>query len=260
MAFNKKNVSLEYIANAGVLLENKGKKILIDGIHIKLVPPYYNTGEGLINSIIEGAAPYDKIDILMFTHHHAEHFDAKSVCDILKNNRLTHLICTYTIRDMLKKAPNFDPIIVSQIHELDIPFSKSIVIKLKDIPLEVISMQHDGKNSEEIDNFAYYFEFGAKTFLHLGDSAPVIENFEKAGMFEKDIDVLFAPFPYIGLRAGREIINRLNPRRVIVVHLPNKELDKANWLYNTFRVFKKYERELPPTDFFTKPGEEMNIK
>ncbi|EDS73357.1 MBL fold metallo-hydrolase [Anaerofustis stercorihominis] len=260
MAFNKKNVTLEYIANAGVLLENKGRKVLIDAVHTKHVPPYYNTDEKVLKCMIEGREPYDKIDVMIFTHHHSEHFDASAVCEILKNNRLTQLICTYTIRDMLKEAPNFDPIIVSQVHELDIPYSKSIVIRLKDIPFEAISMQHDGKNYEDVDNFAYYFEFGGKTFMHLGDSAPDIENFEQAGMFEKEIDVLFAPFPYIGLKAGRELINRLNPRRVIVVHLPNKEMDKGNWLYNTFRVFKKYERELPPTDFFTKPGEEMTIK
>ncbi len=260
MAFGKKNVTLEYIANSGVLLENKGKKILIDGVHVKDIPPYFSVDKSTVNKMINGIAPYDKIDVMLFTHHHAEHFDATSVCEILKNNRLTQLICTFTVMERLKEAANFDPIIVSQVHEFEIPFSDSIMARIKDISFEVISIQHDGKNYNDVENFSYYFEFGGKTFLHLGDSAPVIENFEDADMFKRDIDVLLAPFPYIALRAGREIINKLNPRRVIIIHLPNKELDKGNWLYNTFRVYKKYERELPPMDFFTKPGEDMTIK
>ena len=260
MAFNKKNVTIEYIANAGVLFENRGKKILIDGVHIKPVAPYFSVKKETMQKMINGVAPYDKIDILVFTHHHIEHFDAACVCEILKNNRLTQLICTCTVMERLKQSPNFDPIIVSQVHEFEIPFSKSILASIKEVSFEVISLQHDGKNYEDVENFAYYFEFGGKTFMHLGDSAPVVENFNEAGIFDKDVDVLIAPFPYIALRAGREIINRLNPRRVIIMHLPDKNLDKGNSQYNTFRVFKKYERELPPTDFFTNPGEDMTIK
>jgi len=258
--FNKRNVNIEYIANSGVMLENKGRKVLIDGIHTKLVPPYYNTRKEVLNKIMNNEKPYDNIDILIFTHDHSEHFDAVAVCEILKRNRLTQLVCTYSARDKILNSPNFDPIIVSQIQELGVPKWQSMLIKLKETPFEVISMVHDGKEYSDVENFAYYFEMGGKTFMHLGDSAPSMENFENAGMFKREVDVLFAPFPYIALSTGREIINKLNPRRVIIVHLPNKELDKANWIDNTFRVFKKYERDLPPTDFFTKPGEEMNIK
>ena len=83
MAFNKKNVTIEYIANAGVLFSNKGRKVLIDGVHIKPVAPYFSVSKEVVTKMINGVEPYDNIDVMVFTHHHIEHFDAMCVCEIL---------------------------------------------------------------------------------------------------------------------------------------------------------------------------------
>lgn len=260
MAFKKRTVNIEYIANEGVLLNNRGKKILIDGIHTKDVPPYYRTGDDVLECMKNGIAPYDKIDLLVFTHHHSEHFAADAVCDVLKNNRLTHILCTMTIRRLLFDSMSFDPIIVSQIHSFDIPKYSSMVASIKDVPFEIISMMHDGKNYTNVENYAYAFELGDTVFMHLGDSLPAVEHFEKAGMFDRDVDVLFAPFPYMGLRAGREILKRMKPKRIVIVHLPDKDQDKAKWIDNTIRIYKNHKKELPPVDFFLNVGEEMTIR
>ena len=260
MAFNKRTVTIEYIANEGVLLNNRGKKILIDGVHTKHVPPYFRTSDKVLECLKNGIAPYDRIDLLVFTHHHSEHFDADAVCDILKNNRLTHLLCTMTIRQKLFESLSFDPIIVSQIHSFDIPKYASLIASIKDVPFEVISLMHDGKNYTDVENYVYNFELGDKIFMHLGDSLPSVENFEKGKMFDKDVDVLFAPFPYLGLRAGREILKRMNPKRIVIVHLPDSEQDKAKWIENTIRIYRNHKKELPPIDMFLNVGEEMTIR
>ena len=260
MAFNKKTVNIEYIANEGVLISNRGTKILIDGIHTRNVPPYHRTSDKVLECVKNGIAPYDKIDLLVFTHHHSEHFSADAVCDILKNNRLTHILCTMTIRKLLFESLSFDPIIVSQIHSFDIPKYSSMMVSIKDVPFEIISLMHDGKNYGDVENFVYNFEIGDKIFMHLGDSLPSIENFEKGKMFDREVDVLFAPFPYLGLRAGREILKRMKPKRVVILHLPDKEQDTAKWIDNTIRIYKNHKKELPPIEFFLNIGEEMTVR
>lgn len=260
MAIGRKNVNIAYIANAGVMLFNNDRKVLIDGIHSTLVRPYLNVDTTVLNKIRDGEEPYDKIDLLMFTHHHAEHFDPYWVCEILKTNRLTQVICTKTIVTLLQKSQNFDPVIMSQLHQFDLSEGSAIQIKVKEIIIEVIRLKHDGDKYDDVDNFAYIVHIDGKTFLHLGDSAPDINNFRNTALMDRDIDVLIAAFPYIGLNAGRKVVKAINPRRIIVMHLPNKELDSGNWIFNTHRVYNKYERELPPVDFFENKGEEITIK
>lgn len=260
MPFNSKKTSIRYVANAGVLLTHRNKKILIDGLHITFVKPYCSVDDATLEQIILNKAPFDKLDLMLFTHHHLEHFDAYTVCETLKTNRFTQLIGTPTITKLLKESNNFDPVIISQVNNFEIPRGKSIIANIKDIPVEIISMKHDGQKYKNVENFAYFFELGNTTFFHCGDSAPSYKSFEDCKIFKKRIDVLMVPFPFMGLREGREIIEEINPSQIIVMHLPDKRHDDQNYLLNTIQSFKENEKMFPQTDFLTTPGEEILLK
>ncbi len=260
MLISSKKTNIGYIANAGVCISNKNKKVLIDGIHVAFVKPYFPVDEGTLKDIMLGKDDFNQIDVLAFTHHHLEHFDAYAVCETLKVNRYTQLIGTNTILRLIQESANFDPIIMPQINSFEIPPNQSMFIKIKGIPFEVISMKHDGAKYQNVENFCYNFRLANKSYLHVGDASPNVVEFEKAGLFEKNIDVLMVPFPFVGLSQGREIIDRINPVKLIVLHLPDKRYDTNNWLNNTYRAYKKYKKMFPDTEFLTTPGEYLSIK
>ncbi len=66
-------ITITRTANAGVLIELDGTRILIDGI-CQPLPPYLGSPEYLRNLLIE-----EMPDVLAFTHKHLDHYDLNYV-------------------------------------------------------------------------------------------------------------------------------------------------------------------------------------
>jgi len=253
--FTQRKIEILYVANSGLLLTTKDKKILIDGIHAENSPPYYSVPKKYIDKIRLNKEPFDNLDILFFTHHHPDHFHAMYTLDTLHRNSLLQLIGTSSVLSQLSYTANYIEDFQSQLKPLSLPLYKSLSMNLKGIAFEVTSLVHDGEAYQGVENFAYLIELKNKLILHVGDAQPTISNFQNAGLYGKKVDVLIVPFPFIGLVAGRKIIKSMDPQLVLVAHLPNKENDEGNWLYNTYKVYEKHTNQLPKTMFFTKPGQ-----
>lgn len=251
---------ITYIANAGVMVEYKDSKLVIDGVHVRGVAPYFSVDGEVLSSMCAGIEPYDDIDLLLFTHDHIDHFDAEMTNKILLENPRTFLLGTYTTIRRLRHAKNYDVKLEVQISQFEIPLYRSMHVAFKGVPIDIISMHHDGEVYRDEENYAYYFQLKDQIYLHVGDAAPVMDNFERAGIFERRVDVLFVPFPFIGLSEGRRIIDIIAPKQIVVLHLPQKELDEQNWIFNTYRSYKKFERSLPPCEFFVRPGQSIVSK
>ncbi|MFA0816306.1 MAG: MBL fold metallo-hydrolase [Anaerofustis sp.] len=257
--FSRSKPELIYIANSGVCVQFKDKKVMIDGVHIKTPNPYFPTHEKTIEKMLLNKEPFHNIDLMLFTHHHTDHFDANATNEILKRNKHIQLVAPETVLNMLSASENYNPLLASQIRAVSIPKHKSMQMNLHDIPFEITHLIHDGETYQGVENYAYMFEIKNKVYLHVGDAQAAMSNFEPTNIFDKHVDVLIVPFPFIGLSAGRKIIKQIGPQRVIVVHLPNKKQDTMNWLHNTMKVYKKYHDELPPTEFLTKPGQIITL-
>ncbi|MCL1914544.1 MAG: MBL fold metallo-hydrolase [Eubacteriaceae bacterium] len=258
--FSQSKIDIVYIANSGVLLSSKETKILIDGIHTTNVQPYFSVAPKTVEKIVLNKEPYDNIDLIFFTHHHADHYDPAFTSEFLANNKLVQMVATTSVLSQLSSAGGaYNDNLINQIRPLSLPRYKSLHMNLRSVPFEVYSIAHDGETYQGVENFAYLIELRGKTILHVGDAQPTVFNFQSAGLYGKKVDILIAPFPFIGLVAGRKIIKSMNPQLVIVTHLPNKAQDEGNWLYNTYRAFKKYESQMPQTTFYTKPGQKVSI-
>jgi L-ascorbate metabolism protein UlaG (beta-lactamase superfamily) len=248
-----------YIANSGVLFQHKDKKILVDGVHTKQCKPYYNVDADILEKMVLNNAPLNNIDVLLFTHHHPDHFDPDMCIEILKRNKHLQLIGPDLVMSLIKQCSGYNEILDCQLWSMEVPNYKSIDVRLKDIPFQITALSHDGEIYAGVTNYAYMFELKNKVILHLGDAQPSVSNFEKTGIFESAVDYLFVPFPFIGLSEGREIINRIDPTRVFVMHLPDKQYDATNWLLKTYKVYKKYQSDLPDTEMLTKPGQTFRL-
>ncbi len=123
--------------------------------------------------------PFQNIDLMFFTHHHTDHFDAEATNEILKRNKHIQLIATRTVLDMLAACDNYNEMLSAQIRPLSVPQYKSIQMNLRGIPCEVTSLLHDGEIYQGVENYSYLFELKNKLFLHVGDAQASLNNLNR---------------------------------------------------------------------------------
>lgn len=237
-----------YVANAGVLLEAGSSKIMIDGLCNTDIPIYKNTPEALRNQIVRGIPPFDKIDLLLFTHHHADHFDPESTCEYLKYNSDTVVISTAKAISDLKEAgfSSDDERLVG----IDSLPGEITEININGISVKAIATRHDGRDYDDVLNLAFLVETGGRRFLHVGDAKPLKENFKDAGLAGQNIDLLIAPFPYVGLSTARSTIESfIRPQKIMAIHMPYRELDSEGWISSTLKSYKNVEKDFFKTEF-----------
>ena len=72
-------IKIVYIANEGYLIEIGGKKILIDALHAGVSPEQ-------VAKMTSAEPPFDKVDIILATHSHADHFNPDLVAKHMDTN------------------------------------------------------------------------------------------------------------------------------------------------------------------------------
>ena len=121
-------------ANAGILLEMDGARLLLDGVCGE-VPPYSETPENIKKDL------YGKdFDIIAFTHFHTDHFDG-DFAD--------------TFEEKGKKILSPD---------------NMEIVNLKNLEVIPFKSRHIGKSESEHISFVIK---GSKTVWFMGDAAPV---------------------------------------------------------------------------------------
>ncbi len=237
-----------YVSNAGVLVEMGNKRMLIDSLCKSTVPIYKDTDEVIKDQIIYGVPPYDRIDVMLFTHHHGDHFEPKSTAEFLKRNPEAVLVATPETVKRLK------------VHALDLDDNRLIAPKLaageetslvvKGIRIRVMALIHEGKDYRDVGNYAYLIEANGKVVLHVGDAKPMTENYEPFHLDREAIDLLLAPFPYVGIPKGQLVIqNQIRPKKVAAIHLPHQDLDRFNWIEGTKKSHTRVKDKFVETVF-----------
>ncbi|KUO60446.1 MAG: hypothetical protein APF84_06195 [Gracilibacter sp. BRH_c7a] len=252
---NKTDIT--YVANAGVLLSFDGKKILIDALCDSRLPIYKNTSADICNKIIKGIAPYDNIDLMLITHNHGDHFDAKMIGRFLEQNYDTLVISTDRVVSELRSCI-FDPK-DPRLIEVNPQLYCAERIRIKGIDIQAISMAHDGKEYSDVKNLAFLIEYG-RTILHVGDAAPTKNNYQALKGGQYNIDLLIANFPYVGLPVARQIVkDYIDPGKIAVVHLPIKEHDRFNWIPSTKKSYERVKESFYQTEFLEEVGLTINM-
>lgn len=167
-----------------LLLENKGKRLLID-------PGAFSFIEGKISENDIGP-----VDIILFTHHHRDHFDPEALEKILHLNRAIIVAGEQTAEVIEESNFSCERIMAGEVREL---FSFTV---------RALGGLHEPLPIAVAENISFVIN---ETVLHPGDSYTVRD----AGV----IDVLALPVagPW-ALVDALEFARRLNPKTVIPIH------------------------------------------
>ncbi len=255
---NQHYTKITYVSNAGVLIEINDKKILIDALCSFKSPFYKSTPKNIWDQIIKGTPPFDGIDVMLITHHHRDHFDVGGVSEFLDQNPNAVVISTPEVISSIRS--HVCDIKDINLITLNFGFHCREKVKVNGVDIESISMIHEGKEYGQTNNLAFLIEYDGVKVLHLGDAAPVRENFEFLNLKEYSINLLIASFPYAGLPGARKIIrDYINPKKICIVHLPHRELDSDGWIDTTKRSYGRVKNNFVQTIFLEDIGGTVSI-
>ena len=182
------DISVTRTANAGVLLELDGKRILLDGF-CEPLPPYLGTPHELREALIK-----ETPDVVAFTHEHPDHYDPN----------YTKLYKEKTLRSVY--GPESLPF-----YELG-----------NGICMSLVETRHIGKT--DIPHVSYVVS-GSKTVWFMGDATPL--SLKKMTELKKP-DLLIVPFAYAITPSAWRMTKEIGVCKILLIHMPKKEEDKDN--------------------------------
>ena len=182
-------MQLKRTANAGVLLELDGVKILLDGVCDEVIP-YLPTPESEKAALLQNPP-----DCVAFTHGHIDHCDVSFIPAYLEK----------TAGSVMGPA--------------DIPYSEAgerIVGNVKIIPVE---SRHIGKTDGAMHQ-SYVIE-GSRCVWFMGDATPNI--WRKREDLPRP-DVIIGPYAY-ATGSAWQLCKDLGAKAVVLLHLPEQDKD-----------------------------------
>ena len=241
---DQSSVKVTYFANEGVLLESEDKSVLIDGLHRKYKDAYAYPPENLKNLLENARPPYDKIDLLLVSHKHLDHFHPESIGNYLASNPNSLLRTSGQIIEEIKNGFAGFKKIEHQIGEVDYQLGKEREFAIGGIKVNFLGLKHANKRHESIANLGHVINVGGKKFLHIGDADMASENFSAFNLAQENIDVAFIPYWFLLSREGRDLVKtQFDPEHIVAVHISPGEADSVSKelkkLYPEITVFTK---------------------
>jgi L-ascorbate metabolism protein UlaG (beta-lactamase superfamily) len=210
---------LTYVANAGVLVASGDFKVLIDALFEKPDPEYRAPTSEMLGKIITGTAPFDGVDLVLVTHSHPDHFDARLAARYLERSpKVVVLAPSDAVSEMRKVAGNW-PRIEPRVVSLDIKMGEKWKRDLKRIPVTALRTLHGAQASPM--NVMYLFELGGWRIFHEGDSPGNVDDYRAFGLGGDPIDLALVHFWFpLDPDCARFLQEDLKPNHIALTHLP----------------------------------------
>ena len=237
-------IKFQYVSNAGIIFDVEGRRIGIDCLCQDSSKLYQDTPMQIREEL--------KLDMLIFTHEHEDHFCAEYVKEALEKNPTLIIYSTKSVIDILREMN------IPEDNLYQVTDGEQIIIN----GLHITFMQsiHEGEQYANIQNLTLLIKNEDKHLVVTGDAMPCKELFERIAAWSPHIDWLFAPFPYVGLRSTRKLMKEyLDIENIFVLHQPRPEADVQNWVANTKRVCESAKDGLLAPTFPDVLGERYDI-
>ena len=185
----EEEVIITHIANSGFLIESGETKLIIDSLftapEMGFAVPFT-----IMDDMKEAKKPFNKLDIILVTHAHSDHFDAELVAGSLANNKKATLITPPESVVELQESEAYDNF-QEQIISFDIAEQESLHLAVQGVGIEALNLFH-GVN---IHNYGYIITIGGMRIFHTGDLNVDINPLEHLVDFyhipDRNIDVAF---------------------------------------------------------------------
>lgn len=212
---NKKSeLEVTYIANEGFMVSMGSTKVLIDALHASKY--YANPSDTLADRMMNGIPPFDKVDYVLVTHAHADHFNAEMMSRFLLHHPAARLIASSEVCSQL----NGDSIGGRGRSGIDLVMGQHQIIHGDGAELIALRLKHGG--GAEVSNLAFVVRSNGFTFVHVGDASLVYneEYLRTVDWKSYNVDLLFIEY-FDHSSETQEIIEKMiKPKYVVLMHIP----------------------------------------
>lgn len=238
-------VDILLVANAGVLVRTGSLALLVDGVHREDGHLFSRVGEGDLERMRQGEAPFERLDYLLFTHEHPDHFTPGLVRDLTAQRRVKGVF--------LPKSRGGSAELVrltESLRERDVAYwplglepGRTRVIEPEEgVRITPFGTRHMGPQFRGVRNDCFLVEVGGVRLLFTGDADPVATHFEEP---LRDVvpDAAFVNPIFYHDPAGQAVLNDvIRPREVVVYHLPPRDADPMRLHYSLDRAMQRHGR------------------
>ncbi len=247
------NLEVTYVANEGFLISSGEQKIMFDALFKVEADWCISPSDSILENMTKAQEPFNDVDLILFSHHHVDHFSAPITIEYLKSNKTVKAVVTQQAVDLLKKESEFNSVI-NRVEEITPEQGTSTGYTCNGIEIKVLGTRHspyfeeNGTNRhEKVQQNGYLLKIGGKTILHLGDASigfmrDIVDNFN---LGKEKIDIMFYQCD-----ARRESIdyiqNVIKPNVIVAMHLIPSRFEK---------IKKPLEIDYPNAFFFREPME-----
>jgi L-ascorbate metabolism protein UlaG (beta-lactamase superfamily) len=161
-----------------------------------------------------GRAPFDA-DLLLFTHHHGDHFHPAPVVAHLRANPRARLVASAQVLDSLRHLVSPNDALWGRLLPRTTPIGRRTVEVVNGVRIELLGLRH-----HTLEHLGFIVELGGRRILHVGDNDGTPADFEPLRLTDAQIDVALLPDWMLTSEQGRRAIQQfIRPKQVIAFHV-----------------------------------------
>ena len=202
---------ITFSANAGMALQLRNKRILIDALHDKKVPPFSTVSPALWEQIRTHPDFVDP-DVIFFTHCHEDHYS----------------------QALTMEAKRLWPGAVLVLPEQEfgaqyLLYGSETKFVVDEMVFRFLRLTHEGEQYVDVPHYGLLIEGPDFRILIAADcklANPQLTKFLEG----KPVDLAILEFPWITLRTGWNYVEEvLKPRHLLINHIPFPQDDLAGY-------------------------------
>jgi len=219
-------LELTYLGCEGVLVRGRAGSVLIDGLFSNEAAPFGIPDAGVLETLRRARPPFDSVDVILATHHHADHFDAGAVATYLGANPRTRFVSTSQAVAELRAATG--DAFAGRIHALAATEGVVDGVDVGDIRVDGFGLSHGKVHYAGVEHLGLLVTLDGRRVLHLGDGIIAEKSLRSAGVIDAAIDVGVVPFWFLTHPFGRRLAERgFRPRVSFAVHIRVTEREQV---------------------------------
>ncbi len=234
LIYSQNECKVTYISNEGFLIENSGKKILVDALFETIEGNWCDSpSDTMVELMKNSSPPFDDIDIIAITHNHRDHFNESVVVNHMLSNKKGIVICPKKVGEILSKNPAFEKF-SERIISVTPPLYSDTNIVVSNIPVRVLRFEHSHYMEKDsitgveinrhrnVENIGYLFNINGVKIFHCGDTNPFNEKeYTTYSLNSEEVDIAFLERMFFSAgETGVKIINDdIMPENIILMHI-----------------------------------------
>jgi len=249
----KDSIVVQYIANAGFLIEMDDLKLVIDGFFTQGFNRFETPDSITQKKLSQNMPPFQDLDLIMVTHKHADHFNDSLVYSHMTNNEKAILICPNQVDKIMRNDSLQYAMVQNRIQIITPDTDSFIKTNIGGAQLIACRLWHGKKQNKEIENVGYVLTLKDKTIFHSGDAT--IQDFNginglDLAKLEIDVALLFSGFG--GIPFLNKTDSLIHADNYVFMHLSNDFADRffepfennPNLINNPFIFREKMEKKV----------------